>query len=108
MKSPWHIEMERAAESYANEAERRRALSRHDPVADTLDWVAADLRVRAKTLGDPTARWTVEQYAAEHGVSPQTVRNWIHAGELDYLEERGRFLIPSTAVRKRGEGHRAA
>ena len=85
MKSAWQQEVERAANAYRQEAEQRRKLSPHDPAADALDYVARDLTERVRTLADPTATRTVEQFAAEKGVSAQTVRNWIHAGELDAM-----------------------
>jgi hypothetical protein len=55
MKSVWQREIERAAESYRKDAESRRRLSRHDPVADALEYVASDLEERARILADPTA-----------------------------------------------------
>lgn len=108
MKSVWHLEFERAARSYGDEAERRRLLSKHDPVADALDYIAADLLERARVLADPTALRTVEEYAAEQLVTPQTVRNWIHAGELEHTEDARGFRIPAGAMRRRKEREHAA
>ena len=101
MKSVWQREMERAAASYRKDAESRRRLSRHDPVADTLDYIAADLEERANRLADPTSTRTVEEYAAEHGKSPQTIRNWINAGELEATDGPKGFQIPAGALRQR-------
>lgn len=100
MKSPWHSEIERAASSYRQEAEQRRKLSKHDPAADALEYVAADLLERARVLADPTQLRTVEEYAAEHGVSAQTVRNWIHAGTLEARPEGRGWRIPAGAIRR--------
>lgn len=108
MKTIWQTEIERAAESYRDEAMQRRKLSAHDPAADALEYVARDLVERARVLSDPTAMRSVEEYAAEHGVSAQTVRNWIRAGELEARETGRGFQIPSGATRrKRGRAHAA-
>jgi hypothetical protein len=108
MKTVWHREMERAAETYRQDAASRRRLSKHDPVADTLDYIAADLEERAGRLADPTSLRSVEDYAAEHNVAPQTIRNWIHAGELESVSNAKGFQIPSGAVRQRKRGARVA
>lgn len=109
VKSVWQLEVERAADSYRAEAEQRRKLSPHDPAADALDYVARDLVERVRTLVNPAAMRTIEQYAAEVGVSAQTVRNWIRAGELE-ARPRGRtWNIPAGAIRrKRGQDVQAA
>lgn len=100
MKTIWQVEIERAASSYKAEAAQRRKLSAHDQAADALEWVARDLVERARLLGDPTALRTVEEYAAEHGVSAQTVRNWIRAGELEARPKGRGWEIPAAAVRR--------
>lgn len=101
MKTVWHREIERAADSYRKDAVSRRRLSKHDPVADALEYVAADLEERASRLADPTALRTVEEYAAEHDKAPQTIRNWIHAGELEHVSDARGFMIPAGAQRHR-------
>jgi hypothetical protein len=108
MKTVWHREMERAAETYRQDASSRRRLSKHDPVADTLEYIAADLEERASRLADPTALRSVEEYAAEHNVAPQTVRNWIHAGELESVSDAKGFKVPAAAIRHRRRPSRVA
>ncbi len=100
MKTIWQSEIERAAASYREEAAQRRKLSAHDPAADALEFVARDLTERARVLGDPTALRTVEEYAAEHHRSAQTIRNWIRAGELEARPNGRSWLIPASATRR--------
>lgn len=101
MKTVWHREIERAAATYRQDAAARRRMSKHDPVADTLEYIADDLEERANRLADPTSLRSVEEYAAEHSVAPQTVRNWIHAGELESVPDAKGFKVPAGAVRSR-------
>lgn len=107
MRSIWHAEIERACAAYRQEAEQRRRLSKHDPAADALEYVAADLTQRARILSDPTALLTVEEYAGEQGVSAQTVRNWIRTGQLEARAEGRGWRIASGTTRRKG-GRRAA
>ncbi len=102
MKTVWQAEIERAAESYRQEASQRRKLSPHDPAADALEYVARDLVERARIVGDPTSFRSVEAYAAEQGVSAQTIRNWIHAGELEARPKGRGWEIPAGARRRKG------
>lgn len=87
------------ATAWRGEAEQRRRISRHDPVAETLDYCAAELLEQMRQLDAPGAAATVEQYAADHGVTPQTCRNWIHRGELDAVRTPHGWRIPRTARR---------
>lgn len=107
MKSVWQREVERAAESYRREAGQRRRHSPHDPVADTLEFVANDLIERARLLSDPTTLRSIEAYAAEHQVSAQTVRNWIRAGKLEAVPRGRTFLIPAGVTPPQGGRHAA-
>lgn len=97
MKATWRIELERAISSYRAEAAQRRKLSKHDPAADALEYAANDLELRIRVLTDPTAERTPEEYAAEKGVSAQTVRNWINAGRLPARKVGRSFRIASSA-----------
>ncbi|HTG26087.1 MAG TPA: helix-turn-helix domain-containing protein [Reyranella sp.] len=81
------------------EAERRRKVAKSDPVADALDWCAGELDTRCAMLKAECATVSVEQYAAAHGIAEQTVRNWIHQGQLP-AERAGRgYRIAPNAVR---------
>lgn len=97
----WAREIEKASESYREEARRRRVLSKVDPVADALEHVASDLEKRKAVLSDPAAERTPAEYAAEHGVTEQTVRNWIHAEQLEARDTPNGYRIPAGAVRAR-------
>ncbi len=90
------------AEGWRREADQRRRLSRHDPVADALDYCAAELLDQLRMVDGPAAVRTVEQYAADHGVTPQTVRNWIGRGELEAYRTPHGWRVPRTARRRRG------
>ncbi len=89
------------AKSWADEAKRRRAMSRHDPIPEILDYCAAELVEKLKPFDDPTTLLTVDAYAELHDRTPQTVRNWINRGELEAREGPRGWLIPRSAVRKR-------
>lgn len=89
------------ARAWKDEATRRRRLSAHDAVADALDYCAAELVEGLRQYEDPTAMLSVEAYAEMHGVTPQTVRNWIRGGELDARNTGRRWEIPRGAERRR-------
>ena len=65
------------AADWEAEAERRRKLTKVDPVADVLEYCASELRDQVKEIETDTHWLTVDQYAALHGKAPQTVRGWI-------------------------------
>lgn len=71
-----------AVESYRDEAKKRREISKTDPVADTLEYIAADIAERLKEAEAASETLTVEQYARAEGVSVQTVRAWIRTHQL--------------------------
>lgn len=74
-----------ALKEYGDEARRRRAISKVDPVADALDHVVGDLTQRIENARIADGEWlTVEDYGAQPDVSrtAQTVRAWIRAGQL--------------------------
>ena len=56
------------------------------PVVLLRDWLEMDDADGTDHVGD----LTVDQVAEEFDRSPQTVRNWIRAGELDAYKFRGR------------------
>jgi hypothetical protein len=105
-----------AAAEWRAEAAKRRQISHHDPVADTLEYCAVDLAERVRVFCAINVMCTCEQYAARHNVTPQTVRGWIKRGELHATRTPHGWQIPQTArrARKRGgetlenrEGHAA-
>ena len=89
------------AESWREEAARRRQLSKHDPVADALVYCADEAKVTLAPFTAPDAVLTVEQFAADQGVTPQAVRNWIHRGELPATKTPHGYRIARAARRAR-------
>jgi DNA-binding transcriptional regulator YiaG len=92
-------EAKRAQASWKEEAQKRRAISSLDPVADTLDFCAADLAERLRTATRAAEEMTPEQYAAAEGVTVQTVRNWIRRGQLVARHTAKGYRIAKDAVR---------
>jgi hypothetical protein len=84
-----------ALRQWKREASERRKIAKNDPIAETLDYCAADLEQRLR-MAEATEQWiTVEAFAAQPdvGVSPQTVRAWIRAGELAAVRGRNGYHI---------------
>lgn len=81
-------EVETAATDWASEAKRRRGISANDPVADTLEYCAGELKKRLENArAAEKGEWlTVDEYieAMPEGkrVTAQTVRGWIRRGML--------------------------
>jgi hypothetical protein len=91
----------RVATEWKGEAEKRRRVSRHDPVADTLEFCASELSENIRAVDGPGATRTVEQYARDHGVTPQTVCRWIRRKELEAEQTPHGYRIARSAVRRR-------
>lgn len=90
--------------AWRDEAQKRRRVSQADPVADTLDYCAAELARTVDEMRVGLHRVTVEQYAKLQNppVSEQTVRNWITRGELQAERgARGGWVIDPKAKRSR-------
>lgn len=78
-------EIKKATDEWKQEAQRRREISKIDPVADTLEHCATDLVQRIENARLSEGDWLgVEDYAALPDVdrTPQTIRAWIRAGQL--------------------------
>lgn len=74
-----------ALKEYRDEANRRRQISKVDPVADAIEHIATDLSQRIELARLAEGEWlSVEDYAAQPDVNrtAQTVRAWIRAGQL--------------------------
>ena len=93
------------AEAWQSEAERRRKIATADPVADTLDFCAGEILTQLNELQQDSTWIGVEDYAALHDVTPQTVRNWIRRGELKAHDSGHGYMINRNAKRQR-EVHR--
>lgn len=91
------------ATAWSTEAERRRQRSHTDPVADTLVNCAAELTEQVRLLETESEWLTPEQYGAQHFpiVSGQTVRNWIHRGELKAEDTPRGYRIARREARRR-------
>lgn len=97
---PWAEALEKRIAAYRAQIEQRRELSKHDPAADTLEWVVADLARLLAEQTDPTKELTVAAYAAARGVRPSTVRRWIHRGELAARPTSRGPMIAASAERQ--------
>lgn len=90
-------------------ATERRQLHPVDAAADTCVFWALRVEALVEELAAGAETLSPEQYAALHGVSPQSVRNWSRAGELAATRGAdGHWRIPRGAVRVRRIGTRAA
>lgn len=89
------------ARDWRKEAERRRSISKADPVADTLEYCAGEVVARVRSVGDADNLLTVEQYAAQPdvGVTAQTVRKWIRLGQLAAIETPKGYRVRKDAKR---------
>lgn len=70
------------ADGWEQEAQQRRRFTAVDPVADTLDHCAGELRHQIGLCRDGLGSLSVEDYARDEGVTPQSVRLWIRTGQL--------------------------
>lgn len=91
------------ATGWDQEVERRRKITEMDPVADTLEYTASELKAEVDRLEADFKHLTPEQYAASKGgdVTAQTVRNWIKNGELEAVKGARGWLIPASAERRK-------
>lgn len=88
--------------TWRDEAEKRRRISKADPIADTLDYCAGEIASRIKAV-QVDNRLTVEQYAKlpHVGVTAQTVRTWIRTGQLQAVDTARGYRIAADAKRLR-------
>lgn len=90
------------ARTWHTEAERRRQVTRVEPVADTLDYNAGELEQLLSKLEEDTAMLTPGEFAKLHKTTPQTVSAWCRAGKLTGAVPKGRsWLIPRTSAAPR-------
>jgi excisionase family DNA binding protein len=93
----------RVADSWKLDAANRRRVARQDPVADTLEYCANELVEAMRPIDAPGAVQTAEQFARDHGVTPQAVRKWIQGGRLDAERTGHGYLIRREAVVRPGK-----
>lgn len=101
-KSRWQLGCEQLAEEFRRTAAGRRVIVAMDPAAEALDYAAAVIEQKVRTLLDPTAMLTPDEWAAEQDppVAGGTARRWCREGELECIETPRGYLIPVGAVRK--------
>lgn len=80
-----------AATKWEQEALRRRAFSKTDPVADTLEFCARDLRASLDTAA--LEEVTTTEYARMHKRSPQAVRMWCRRGLILCRKDGSEYYI---------------
>jgi hypothetical protein len=75
----------------------------HDPIADTLVHCAEELAEQIRLLETESEWLTPEEYGAQlkPKVSGQTVRNWIHRGELKAEHGTNGYMIARRTKRVR-------
>lgn len=90
------------ARGWKDEAARRRAISKADPIADTLEWCAGEVEQQLRGAQSSVQTLTVEEYAKAHDVTPQTVRLWCRDELLSgaRMTPKG-WAIPADAQRMR-------
>ncbi len=81
------------------EVAKRRAVSTVDAVADGMAFAAQEFRATLDDIERDTEEISTEQYAELHGVTPQTVGNWIRRGELKATREGHAWQIRRNATR---------
>jgi excisionase family DNA binding protein len=94
-------QLQSVAAGWTTEAERRRQISKVDPIADALEHCASELTDQVAALVNDTYYLTVEDYARLSGVVPGTVRAWIKRGELRAITTEGGWKIRRDERRKR-------
>jgi hypothetical protein len=99
--SPIVSVMKSTATGWKREAEKRRAVSKTDPVADTLEYCAGELAARLRDASAADQYETVEERARRERVTPQTVRNWIRTSQLAAEEGAKGYRIRRDAMRVR-------
>lgn len=94
--------VEGVTRTWIQEADKRRRISRADPVADTLEYCAGEIASRLRAVHSDN-RLSVEQYAklSHISVTPQTIRTWIRTGQLQAIETPKGYRIAPDAKRLR-------
>ena len=95
--------VEGVTSTWRKEAEKRRHISKADPVADTLEYCAGEISSRVKAVQFSDRGLTVEQYAKlpHVSVTAQTIRHWIRTRQLLAIETPKGYRIAADAKRMR-------
>lgn len=89
--------VEATSRTWREEAERRRKISKIDPVAEVLDYCAGELSAVLRDAKAESETITVEQFAARERVTAQTVRAWIRRDLVPALWGAKGYIIPKDA-----------
>lgn len=73
---------EKMVESWRSEVARRRKVTGVDPIADAIDYCAAQLEVEVKEAKAEDQYLSVAEYAALTGKTTATVRKWCRLGRI--------------------------
>lgn len=87
------------AANWQDEVKRRRKVSGVDPIADALDYCAAEVLQAVSDAERQGEYLSVTEYAALHQRTATTVRRWCRQGRLgaEQLAD-GDYRIPVTSV----------
>lgn len=85
--------LERVTKKWRAEARRHRAITPVNPIADTIDYCAAELEGALQDAARADAYLTVDEYATQYRASPQTVRTWCRAGKIPAERTPSGWLI---------------
>lgn len=89
--------VEATVTTWRQEAARRRAISKSDPVADALDYCSGEIALVMRDAKAEIVTVSVDEFAARERVTPQTVRNWIRAELLPAAPGPKGYRIPVDA-----------
>lgn len=92
--TPGYRILERLVKKWRAEAKRHRAITEVNPVADTIDYCAAEFEAALQDAQRADAYLTVEEFAARKRTSPQTVRAWCRTGKIRAERTPSGWLIP--------------
>jgi hypothetical protein len=69
---------------------------------EALVQASRELRGVISKIEGKVSRLSIQQYATQHGVTPDTVRRWVRAGQLPATKGAdGSWSIPYGAVRRK-------
>lgn len=90
-------QVESVAASWQLEVKKRRRVTAMDPVADTIEYCASEVRDLVSRLKSDTEQLTPAQYARIHKTTPQTVTGWCRKGKIEATPNGHGWLIPRNA-----------
>ncbi len=76
-------QIKQTAQSWREEVARRRKVSAVDPVADALDYCAAEILELVSAAEKEGVTLTVAEYARRVRKDPATVRRWCRSGQVE-------------------------